>query len=64
MAKIQNISSLGDLDIPSLGLSVKAGECIEVNDEAGASLLEQTINWAPADQAAASITPAPSEIGE
>lgn len=64
MAKIKNISSLGDLDVPALGLSVKAGATIEVSDEAAASLLEQTINWVPADKAAASITPATPEIGE
>jgi hypothetical protein len=64
MAKIRNISPLGDVDVPALGLSVKAGETIEVSDEAAASLLEQTENWAPADKAAASITPATPEIGE
>jgi hypothetical protein len=57
MAKIKNISPLGDLDVPSLGITVKAGAIAEVSDEAAASLLEQTINWAPADKAAASITP-------
>jgi hypothetical protein len=57
MAQIKNISPLGDVDVPALGLSVKAGETIEVADNAAASLLEQTDNWAPADRAAASITP-------
>jgi len=64
MAKVKNISPLGDVDVPALGLSVKAGATIEVSDEAAASLLEQTINWAPADKAAASITPATPAIGE
>lgn len=57
MAKVKNISPLGDVDVPALGLSVKAGATIDVADDIAASLLEQTINWAPADKAAASITP-------
>jgi hypothetical protein len=57
MAKIKNISPLGDLDVPALELSVKAGATIDVADDVAASLLEQTTNWAPADKAAASITP-------
>lgn len=57
MAKVKNISFLGELDVPALGLSVKAGETIEVAEDIAASLLEQTDNWAPADRAAASITP-------
>jgi len=58
MPKIKNISPLGDLIIPALGnLFVKAGESVEVSDEAAASLLEQTINWVAADKAAASLTP-------
>jgi hypothetical protein len=58
MAKIKNMSPLGDLIIPALGnLFVKAGESVDVSDEAAASLLEQTVNWAAADKAAASLTP-------
>lgn len=57
MAKIKNISPLGDLDVPALELSVKAGATVDVADDVAASLLEQTDNWAPADKAAASITP-------
>lgn len=54
MAKIKNISPLGDLVIPALNdLIVKAGESADVSDEAAASLLAQTDNWAPADKAAA-----------
>ena len=58
MAKIKNISPLGDLEIPSLGLVVKAGESVEVADEAAASLLAQTDVWAAADKAAASLATA------
>jgi len=58
MAKIKNVSSLGDLIIPALGnLLVKAGESADVSDEAAASLLAQHDNWVPADKAAASVTP-------
>lgn len=65
MAKIKNVSPLGDLDVPALGLMVKAGATIEItNDEMAASLLEQPQNWVAADKAAASITPVNPEIGE
>ena len=57
MAKIKNISPLGDLFIPSLGLEVKAGATVDVSDEAAANLLAQTDNWTAADKAAASVTP-------
>lgn len=58
MAKIKNVSSLGDLIIPALGnLFVKAGEGVDVSDEAAASLLEQPENWVAADKAASSLTP-------
>ena len=58
MAKIKNISSLGDLIIPALGnLVVKAGESADVSDEAAASLLAQPDNWEAADRAASSLTP-------
>ena len=60
MAKIKNISPLGDLIIPALNnLFVKAGESVDVSNEAAASLLEQTVNWVAADKAAASLTPTP-----
>jgi hypothetical protein len=60
MAKIKNVSPLGDLSVPALGLTVKAGDVVEVTDEAAASLLEQTENWAAADQAAASMIQTPA----
>jgi len=54
MAKIKNISPLGEVIIPALNdLVVGAGAIVDVSDEAAASLLEQTSNWIPADQAAA-----------
>jgi hypothetical protein len=57
MAKIKNISPLGDVVVPALGLTVKANATVDVSDDAAASLLEQTQNWTAADQAAVSITP-------
>ena len=52
MATITNISPLGDLIIPALNnLVVKAGESAEVSEEAAASLLEQTGNWASSNAA-------------
>ena len=55
MAKITNISPLGDLLIPALNnLVVKAGESVDVSDEAAASLLEQPENWASASGAKSS----------
>jgi hypothetical protein len=60
MAKIKNISPLGDLIIPALDdLVIKSGEVADVPNDAAISLLAQTDNWVAADKAAASIaTPA------
>jgi len=45
---IKNISPLGALYIPVLGLEVAAGAIISIADAAAAaSLLEQSDNWAP-----------------
>ena len=64
MATIKNISPLGDLVIPALNnLVVKAGESVNVSDEASASLLEQTDNWSSASTPSnppADATPAAS----
>ena len=62
MAKIKNISPLGDLFIPSLNLEVKAGATVDVSDEAAATLLAQTDNWTAADKAAASVTPSTPDV--
>lgn len=71
MAKIKNISPLGDVIIPALNLEVKAGASVDVSDDAAASLLAQPDNWVAADKAAASIVkstdsaaPTASELGE
>ena len=47
MVKIRNISPLGELYVPALEITIAPGEIAEVSDEAAASLLEQTENWAP-----------------
>ena len=62
MAKIKNVSPIGDLVIPALGnLVVKAGESVDVSDEAAASLLEQPENWVADSSAPVSApTPAPA----
>jgi len=63
MARIKNVSPIGDLIIPALNnLVVKAGETVDVSTEAAASLLEQPENWVAADKAAATVAPsAPAE---
>lgn len=45
---IRNISPLGDLVVPALGIEVAAGAVVSVKDDDAALLLEQTDNWAPA----------------
>jgi len=60
MPKIKNISPLGELYVPSLNLTVKAGGIAEVSAEAAASLLEQTDNWVAADKAASLLSNAQS----
>jgi len=61
MATVTNISPLGDLIIPALNnLIVKAGESVEVSDEAAASLLEQSENWAASKKSTPTTSPADS----
>jgi len=57
MAKIKNVSSLGDLNIPALGLDVLAGETIDVPDNVAASLLEQSVNWISGESNSTKSTP-------
>jgi hypothetical protein len=61
MATVTNISPLGDLIIPALNnLIVKAGESVDVSDEAAASLLEQSGNWAASKDSTPPTSPADS----
>lgn len=60
MAKIKNISALGDLEIPSLGIIVLAGETAEVSDDAAALLLLQTDVWVSDDTKTKSSTTTPA----
>jgi hypothetical protein len=57
MAKVKNVSSLGDLNIPALGLDVLAGETIEVPDDVAASLLDQPSNWISGESNSSKSTP-------
>lgn len=46
--KIKNVSSQGDLEVPALGRVVKAGETVEVPDDIGSVLCEQSDVWVAA----------------
>ena len=54
MPQIQNVSPVGDLDVPLLRRIVRAGEVVDVTEEQATRLLPQEI-WAPADGAAEAI---------
>lgn len=45
MATLRNINPLGDIDLPVLGRTVRAGEEFEVTDDVAAVLLEQVGNY-------------------
>jgi len=45
--EFRNVSPLGDLYIPALGLEVAAGDTFTVSDELAESLLEQPSNFQP-----------------
>lgn len=45
MAKLKNVSSLGDVDLPLVGRIVKAGEEFDVPAHIAAQLLEQPDNF-------------------
>lgn len=45
MATLKNISSLGDLDVPILGRTVKADESVEINDELVEGFKDQVAIW-------------------
>jgi len=46
VAKLRNVSPLGDLEVPLLGRVVKAGEVFEVPADVAALLGAQPRNWA------------------
>lgn len=48
MPTVQNVSPLGDLDVPLLRRVVKAGEVVDVTVDQAVALLEQPSNWQPA----------------
>ncbi len=45
LVKLRNVSPLGDLELPTLRLVVKAGETFEVDKDTADLLLEQTGNY-------------------
>lgn len=45
MAILRNINPVGDIDLPVLGRTIRAGEEFEVADEIAAVLLEQVGNY-------------------
>lgn len=58
MSRFKNVSPLGDLDIPALGLTIPAGEILETADpDVAASLADQNGTWeqqlSPAERKAA-----------
>lgn len=65
MAKITNVSPIGDLDVPLLGRIVHAGETVEVTDDQAATLAAQASNWQTVDDTPAATaaveTPAASD---
>lgn len=46
--RLRNISPLGQIDLPLIGRALEPGEVFEVDDAAGARLLEQPDNYEPA----------------
>jgi len=59
VAKIKNVSPLGDLYLPALDIDIKAGEVVEVPDELAASMLEQPFNWSAGDSTKTTSNPEP-----
>lgn len=49
MAKVKNISPLGDLYVSAIDTVIAEGETIEVSDELAASLLEMPFNFESGD---------------
>jgi len=59
--RIRNLNPIGEVEVPSLRLVVAAGEVIDVPDEVGSALLDQPMNWAPADPTTMPDAPADSK---
>lgn len=56
MALIKNVSPFGDLEVPLLGMSILAGETVDVPDEIAQSMLEQPFHWASGDSKKSTTT--------
>lgn len=66
MARFRNVSPLGDLDVPALGLTIPAGDVVDVKDpEISASFADQAGTWeavlSPAERKAADKAAEPSD---
>jgi high-affinity K+ transport system ATPase subunit B len=59
VALVKNVSPMGDLEIPALGLVVAAGASVEIADDVAENLLEQVGTWAVGDSKKSTSTPAP-----
>lgn len=46
MKTIVYVGPAAEVEVPALGITVKKGEPVEVEDAAAKTLLEQTSNWA------------------
>jgi hypothetical protein len=49
LVAVRNVSPLGDLHLPALGIDVAAGGTVTVAAELAEQLLQQSDTWAPAD---------------
>lgn len=64
MASIKNVSPFGDLEVPSLGLTVLAGETVEVPDDVAEGFLAQPFHWASGDSKKSSNTTVSAPVAE
>jgi len=69
MAKVKNISTQGDLDVPVLNRVIAYGETVEVPDDIAASMLEQVGVWTSGDDSKAGAksstsTPASDSVAD
>lgn len=67
MIKVKNVSPLGDLDVPLLGVIVEAGEQVAVTKDQAERLLLQHDIWSPVGKEAIAIAKrlgAPGAAGE
>lgn len=49
LVAVRNVSPMGDVHLPLLGVDVEAGGVVTVTEEVAAGLLAQPENWQSAD---------------